>query len=365
MLDTHNLDTHNCDMIKQQRNKYRTLTDDHLILGNVDNFPCETEYKPQSSKVYSTTENAHAGQRKLLMSEIQFMTRVHTSRAGRYHDINPDASFLCVYAGACPCTHLDQLMAMFPNVLFVLVDPAFDKPENKRHVRNWPKNRVVVWKEKFNTDIIDIINTWCQLQPFKNRNMQFEHIPSTYRPYFQDLNNLQLVDWDHREDLLFISDIRLSAREEAGIAADMDHQALWFRQLQATYGLLKFRLPYVTEQWMANYRIHNYKREYLKGDVYMPIWGPRSTTECRLFVERGCAMSSYDPVLHERQFAGFNRYDRKMQYRYRNKCCNSFDEAATESVKFDYRNYVSRFIPHFLRWRYNSGLNVCESIERL
>lgn len=55
----------------------------------------------------------HWGQRKLLMSEIEFLTLHH------------ERGDVVVYAGAAPGTHMDYLADLFPGVSrFVLVDPA-------------------------------------------------------------------------------------------------------------------------------------------------------------------------------------------------------------------------------------------------
>jgi cap2 methyltransferase len=341
------------------------ITQDHLILGNVLNFPYQTKYEPQCSGIYSTGANVHAGQRKLLISEIEFLTRVHIQRAIENPDIKADAPFLCVYAGACPCTHLHVLMSMFPNVAFILVDPAFSKSKHVDEIRKFDKNRVVIWEENFGEHIIDVIHAWIGVRNFKDGTAQFESIPATYFPYFKDLYGLPLVDWESREDILFISDIRLDARDEAAIESDMDLQALCFHKLRAINGLLKFRLPYVTEEWASNWRQNQFKRVYLEGEVHMPIWGPRSTTECRLFVQRNCGVSVYDPILHECQLAGFNKQDRQMPYSYRNHQFESFDSAATELIKSNYRTYVNTFIPSKNRSRYTRGLNNCKSIEKM
>jgi hypothetical protein len=236
-------------------------------------------------------------------------------------------------------------MEMFPHVCFVLVDPAFSKPEHAHQVKRWDPSRVVVWKEMFNSNTVSIINAWRGLPDVKYRNAQFETMPCQYHPYFKDLDQLRLVNWNSSEDLLFISDVRLSAHNEDSIGVDMDMQSCWFHELHATNGLMKFRLPYVTKEWMANRNGHNCKRKYMEGDVYMPIWGPRSTTECRLFVYRGCGTKEYDPVLHENQFAGFNQLDRKMSYIYRGEHFKSFDEAATYVVISNYINYITEFTP--------------------
>ena len=54
----------------------------------------------------------HWGQRKLLFSEIEFLTNL-----GRRGDT-------IVYAGAAPGTHIRYLVDLFPGFKFVLVDPA-------------------------------------------------------------------------------------------------------------------------------------------------------------------------------------------------------------------------------------------------
>jgi cap2 methyltransferase len=343
----------------------RVVTENHLIMGNQPNFPCQSTYQTQYSGIYSTSENTHAGQRKLLMSEIYFMTNVHIERALANPTLDVDAPFLCIYAGACPCTHLSVLMSMFPNVLFVLVDPAFSEKKNRVRTKTTYENRVVIWGEKFSEHIIDIIHAWIGVRNFKQGSAQFKSIPDTYFPYFTDLYKLVPFDVELREDILFISDIRVNARDETAIESDMDRQAIWFHQIKASYGLLKFRLPYVTEQWGSNWRQHGLMRVYLAGDVYMPIWGPRSTTECRLFVKRNCDVSIYDPIKHECKFAGFNQHDRQMPYFYKNQHFKSFDAAATEIIKTKYANYVDTLIPKKHSSDYIDGLQKCKLIEKM
>ena len=318
----------------------REFAEDYLVLGSVTNFPSKTQYEPQHAGVYSTGANVHAGQKKLLMSEIVFMLNVHMQRALAYPDMPVDSPFLCVYAGACPCTHLSELMWMFPNVVFVLVDPAFSRPGRAPRPTDWGNERVVVWAERFGSHTIDILTSWLRVRAFSRGTSQMQSIPSTYYPYFDDLDQLSLAGFDSREDVLFISDIRDDAQDETSIACDMDMQALWFHQLQAASGLLKFRLPYVTAEWLADSRHHDFERVYLKGVVYMPLWGPRSTTECRLQVERECDVASYDPVLHECQLAGFNRHDRQASYCYQGQQFESFDAVATAAIACRYLRYT-------------------------
>lgn len=77
----------------------RTLTDD---------FPRQ-QYRRRQNEQKTVI---HWGQRKLLMSEIEFLTMY--GKPG--HPV--------VYAGAAPGTHIKHLAQLFPELDFVLVDPA-------------------------------------------------------------------------------------------------------------------------------------------------------------------------------------------------------------------------------------------------
>ena len=78
--------------------------------------------------------------------------------------------------------------------------------------------------------------------------------------------------------VFFISDIRTAdpTRDtvedvEAKIKQDMLAQWDWHILLGSKRSMLKFRLPWDKDV-----------SEYLDGDVYLPVWGPTTTTECRL-----------------------------------------------------------------------------------
>ena len=75
----------------------------------------------------------HWGQRKLLLSEIEFLTRY--SQDG----------MTVVYAGAAPGTHISYLSELFPSLRFVLVDPA--------DFHCYPTDRIVVLEEFFTDEV--------------------------------------------------------------------------------------------------------------------------------------------------------------------------------------------------------------------
>jgi len=177
----------------------------------------------------------HWGQRKLLMSEIEFLT------------LYGHLAQLVVYAGAAPGTHTNYLSAeLFPDHRWLLVDPAsFDTQP---------------------TDLIDIQQT-----------------------HFTDEHAAGLAG----QDLLFICDVRsaeadqTAAQLESHVAADMGWQMRWVQCMKPKASMLKFRLPY------EDAGRESAASEYLDGDVFLPVWGGRTSTETRLVVTdpvRACSV---------------------------------------------------------------------------
>ena len=191
----------------------------------------------------------HWGQRKLLMSEMEFLTEFS------------EPGDVVVYAGAAPGTHIGFLSDLFPELLFVLIDPIDFMVEPIA-------NRIQIRQEYF-TD--DVANEYSSL--------------------------------DYREKLLFISDIRRDARNEAMITEDMMMQARWHKMMHPKKSMLKFRLPWT----------HGFTR-YLSGTIVLPVWGPQSTTESRLIVSEDAEEVDYDHKKYEEQMFYFNTVQRVTFY---------------------------------------------------
>jgi hypothetical protein len=224
-----------------------------------ENAP-EREYRSREEIVKTV---CHWGQRKLLLSEIEFFTLIGPNRL---------RNALVVYAGAASGKHIVYLSALFPSVRFVLIDPsAF-----ARSVRACPRVRII-----------------------------------------NDLMTDDLARELSREsdNLYFISDIRsddpnTSTREENErcIREDMDAQARWHGILGSKRSMLKFRLPWADGQ-----------TRYLNGDIYLPVWGPQSTTEARLITTDVAGAERYrlyDNRKYERQMFYFNNFTRHSLYRH-------------------------------------------------
>lgn len=236
-----------------------------------------TGYKRRQGEV-KTIE--HWGQRKLLLSEIEFML-LHGHKATTV-----------VYAGAAPGTHIGYLSELFPDHKWILVDPAmFDcKPGSKIEIR---------------------------------------------QTFFTD--EMASAFWEKSEDVLFICDIRSmdsgqdDGESETRVSVDMEWQSKWVKTMKPKASMLKFRLPYPSGKVGS-------AREttvYLDGDIMLPVWGPRTTTETRLIVTDPDSEREYSHVDYEGYMFHHNITTRTQCYEHAVKApgiCHCFDCASEVHV---------------------------------
>jgi hypothetical protein len=234
-------------------NEYQSRTDLNFSRVLEANAPI-MKYRRRRDEVKTVI---HWGQRKLLLSEIEFLT------------LHALPSSIVIYAGAAPGTHIEYLSKLFPDVNFVLVDPS----------------------------------------PFTVK----ERLPQiALRPNTLFTDELAQEFGAMGKDILFISDIRsadptvLSEEEtEQQVAKDMAQQGHWHRLMCARKSMLKFRLS-----WRAG------KTKYLAGEIYLPVWGPVTTTESRLIADFNALEIEYDNTKYEEQMFHFNTVTRVARYRH-------------------------------------------------
>jgi cap2 methyltransferase len=246
-------------------------------------------YRRRTDESKSTV---HWGQRKLLMSEIEFLLLTLTNKK----------KCVVIYAGAAPGTHVRILADMFPYHTFILVDPApfTVRPE---------KGRIIIRQEMFTDDLA--------------HKLLAQHSTKSTR-------------------LLFISDVRSCDPDfhpehihNERINADMNAQAGWHGILRPFKSMLKFRLPYTPG-----------KTEYLRGDVHLPVWGPPSTTECRLVVHaHSPGTIIYDHTEQEEKMFFFNTVTRSALYNHPVVSCgcgidHCYDCTAEVAILGEYLNKI-------------------------
>lgn len=245
----------------------------------------DTGQKPQS---------CHWGQRKLLFSEIQFLTNVSQ------HIALDDC--LLLYVGAADGYHIPFLHKLFPTVTYLLYDPR---------------------KFSFN----------------ENSNL---HIVTNSKGYFSSnsYNDVYEFKKKHKKKyLLFVSDIR-TERKEHLIWKEMLQQQQWGIDLGADFMLLKFRFPYlidgntiktyndITQKYFNKHEKMEFIKynmldksvfllPYLDGTVYFQTRAKSTSTETRLFVSKRCYNEkdkNYKPDSYNFRYWDVEKYEEQMFY---------------------------------------------------
>ena len=225
--------------------------------------------------------SCHWGQKKLLLSEIQFLTNVCKK-------LNTKSlkDYAVVYAGAADGFHFPILYNLFPELIWILYDPAKFSKESYMHPQ---KEKVKIFNQFFTDDTIKHAQ-----QNAENRK------------------------------ILFISDIRVTPKDEQ-VYVDMINQARWGTSIGADFMLLKFRLPYnepdtfkpinivdlkLNKNFINNNDLIAKNTIYLKGDVFLQLYHPQYSTELRLFVEKNTNnkydLQNYDYIEIENKIFNYN-----------------------------------------------------------
>lgn len=239
------------------------------------NFP----QKPYSQE-FSNPKAIHLGQRKLLISEIEFLTRV--LRKARENNLQPRSDgflYTLLYVGAAPGQHIPTLSEMFPEIEFVLYDPA------KFYISG--TKAIKIHNELF-TD--DLVSKYATDRKKENR-------------------------------LLFVSDIRTAPRGntvkskgldpafELEVEKDLERQKGWVNALKPVRSLLKFRLPFTNKE-------EKLSTEYFDGIINFQAYAPSQSAETRLEVGNNPTMIKYDHQTYEEQMFYFNTEYRIHSYKH-------------------------------------------------
>lgn len=215
----------------------------------------------------------HWGQRKLLLSCIQFLTK--------YQHLASKV----VYAGAAPGTNIIILSELFPNHEFDLYDPRpFDSD-----LDDHPK--IHLFQEYFTDDVA---------RSYKKQKVLF----------WSDIRTGSLKDDDFEEQ----------------IAANNRMQETWHYLMCPEYGMYKFRLPYKEG-----------RTEYMRGQIWLQIWAPETSTETRLVVRKNPSRKIYSHRKYEKRLFYFNLITRQWGH-YPSYNCQCYDCCAEAWILSKYLN---------------------------
>lgn len=207
----------------------------------------------------------HIGQRKLLMSEIDFLT-----------DYGYGKECLVVYAGAASGSHIPVLLSMFPTMKFHLYDTSdfaatiFDKVSNR------PRRGIRLFK-KFLT--VELARNYA----------------------------------NHAKSVLYISDIRTRTASsnkptDEDVAENNSLNADILDAMIPQAAMLKFRLPYAPGVSMLP-----------MGELRFQCWSGRQSTEARLVCSRPYSYTEYDHTEHEEKMYYHNLI--RPHVTAKEKCC--------------------------------------------
>jgi hypothetical protein len=189
-------------------------------------------------------------QRKLLLSEIEFLTKYSIEQ-----------NCLVIYAGAAPGTHLNYLSSLFPQLNFILID-----------------------QHEFITN--------------ENQQIQIEHEP------FSDKLAKKYSTKD--KNILFICDVSTftsNDKFEEDIQNDMNDQIKWVNIIKPHASLLKFRLPRLKTTF-----------QFFQGELLLDLWSARHLLECRLIIEKNPIIIDYDYRDFEKSMTHFYDVTRTIFY---------------------------------------------------
>ena len=246
-----------------------------------------TEY---DDSILKTLDNLHWGQRKLLMSEIEFLTN-------NYHLYEPNRKKYLLYVGASPGHHINYLLKMFPDIHYVLYDVV------PTGVHKHPN--VTFHKMFFIDNMID---------QYKNLNLFF----------ISDIRNVEYSKYKKRREAAAIK------KRDDILFDDMTKQKQWCEWMMPKAALLKFRPTWETPT-----------TEYFDGDIYFQIWNRNLSIEARMIPKIGTT-KVWDNKKYEEIMFHFNTKTRRKKMSGQNiPCLGQYYDSFVETDILT--NYVQKF----------------------
>ena len=322
-------DDNNDFVINKNNEYYRTQLDppnfveyfkdiDSFDITLRDNFP-ETSYVgskgyfapelpggiPTSTLDYKLDYPNHWGQRKLLLTEIDFLTQTLSSK---------DDKIDIIYAGSAHGTHIKILFDLFPNIRFHLYDPAIFDSILKPYVRS---GQIII--NEYYHDVKYKNNKIDRNTPFLKYGDR-QKLPEDYGFFTDEVAEYYRQKfYDEKENYskcLFISDIRRDLPKdpykhkgkadwswdfEKIVLEDQEFMRKWLQIMRPQSSMLKFKEPYVKDGRNALYK-------YFQGIIRLQIWHPPNSAETRLIVNHNDIDTEvfYDIIAYERKTSYYN-----------------------------------------------------------
>ena len=308
---------------------HKRLQKPDLFLGAV---PSGFEYQSRKGQIKTA---CHWGQRKLLLSEVQFLLAAKKAKN----------AVTVLYAGSAPGIHIPWIAQKFKSLVkrWILVDPAnYDSCCHEHpslEVRNkyftdrycWSIRRELV-KSKGLALLTEVAaGNFATAEEDRERvqtgqvpNLTMDEMATSHdKDSTPSLNKIIDFEQEDTSPVLFISDIRTGEHTgesggpefEAEVKRNMDDQMRWCHILRPYLSMLKCRFPYMTVEFKGV--THHYPHrstEYLDGNVQLQIWAPQTSTETRLIVSKNAPLIEWDNKQYEDQMYYHNTVVRQKNH---------------------------------------------------
>ena len=264
LFNIYGLDTKRQSEISKFYNNKIDLTKIPIFLDQIKNQLSYKDQKLSSEEFHDySCSNLHIGQRKLLITEILFLSMYNLQKLSplKKEDLvnNLPANKkipIVIYAGAGPGTHLLVLLKLFPGIVFHNYDMTkFDK--------NLVKNNY-----KFPNNFL-----YQQLFLDKQINHYSYLADQGYLIYFMSDIRTAYNDFKKKREDIKKSD--LDNEFEECVRSDNNLMEKFITKIKPISTLFKFRLPFNSDS--------TYK--YLDGKIMLQPWSKNRSTECRLIIE--------------------------------------------------------------------------------
>lgn len=277
---------------------YEAFTEEFPLYETVADIPRALPYEAGCKYVVNPI---HHGQNKLMLSEIQFFTKMAI-----------DEGFI-IYVGSAPGDHIPLLASLYPKFRFVLIDPGHLDSTIKTKFSRVMDKLIVIRGGDYSEQIIcgkkqiSIIPDFCSDDMMDN---------------LSKLPNVVGMISDIRTSRLCGTDVQTTGPEELDVIGNQMMQANWFKILRVAQEnrgdrgagiLFKFRIPFVNVEttnaemfmkylndacarsnelfginWVERYNSNNFDEfPYIKATFFLQAFAPNKSAEIRGYVAPG------------------------------------------------------------------------------
>ncbi|MFS8158965.1 MAG: hypothetical protein ACMG6E_01900, partial [Candidatus Roizmanbacteria bacterium] len=242
------------------------------------------ERQPWSQRRGILAAGDHHGQRKLLLSEIDFITS----------NARKNEPTIIIYIGAAPCDHGTLLLRMFPYVNLWIIDPRCVADDIREY---GPEARVMITTGIYNQEMADMIVTALKAkdQHISESSPKLAEMTEFTERYDDFLFKNEKKGYRR---LLFISDIRSkdqTSSDEGKLSREVEKdnqtQIIGLDELATLapkgrfMASLKFKVPWIGKEDTYRYRA---------GEIHTQPWARLNSPECRLWTGPNAGFTNYD-----------------------------------------------------------------------